>query len=498
MQEDQTKALHICNEIKRQIEKELPHLKLVFIAERLNNLPRAFEAKKHEIAEHPAGAEALKHMEQIFAFTLPELPYCTRLFKAQEAHIIPFLAKEAHLVIIITDLQQCEQTSLFKRDLYKTLYKILPESASSRPNQDGFTPEKINMLQDCFATLVMAIQSKKNIIAYEAAQQQCKRLFRPITGYKAETRPYPIALDAMQILLQDLRDQAQYKDLPIHNALAMTEEIAETITEALIKKWVAFAQKAQYLAWGGHADEDILSMAVHASEDTQIRAIANMVADTLKITPPLRTYFDVYNPFTAVEANERHHISLCKREYKTVINAFKNKDLDQIDTLIYAMNKQLAQGRCMGWCAHALAALKQAFIQLGQENPNQSDFVQAWPLWLKTQEEQFDAHCHKMEWTALRELAKSIFHHRREGHLFSGNSLLTLIKKSHPDLYPIFEETCLSFNDKLIYDPKREAQKLYEEKFGGLSLEGEEEETSMPPPLETEAPPEDSDSAPNS
>lgn len=469
MQQTHAQALHICSEIKRLIENEFPHITLVFIAEKKHNLQGAYNVKKNEIQQHGARDEALNHLNQIFSYTLPELPYCTHPFKSMDSHVIPMLAKESLLLCLIIDLELYKNQAQFKNLIFRTLYKPLSQIVI-KDEKNAYSPEKINMLEDCFGIILTALQTQ-NTVAYFYAQDQCKKLLRATPGHEAETKPFPIALDAVQIILNETSQNNHIHASPAFHALNMTAEIADTMSEDLIQKWVRFARKAQYLAWANHKEEDILSMAIYASEDSQIRAIANIVADTLKISPPLKTYFDLYNPFTAFEANERHHISLCKQAEKLAFNALKQQDIQSVETTIRTMNKNLATGRCMGWCATNLRQLLKEFKLFLEDNTSPQDFHKNFPFWKKEQETNLENQSQQLSWKDLKELSMNMFKQRRDGHLFTGNSLLYLIKKKHPSLYPIFESICLMYQDELIHDPQKEAEKKYQEEFGGLTLE---------------------------
>ncbi|MCB1562193.1 MAG: hypothetical protein KDJ75_01340 [Alphaproteobacteria bacterium] len=268
--------------------------------------------------------------------------------------------------IALLELRQSGQEKLFK---VKGSFII--------PDFPPLYQARTNMLADTFCALMRRIEGHKNAITGLAGQRSLMSV-SPVPAYKAELYPFPIVTDAAKLIYRDLEDVLKPKLCPVARAVQMTREIGDTFDDLSLRQWAAFASAAQEMAWGESCKNTILSAATYTSEESYIRPIAYIVAESLHLEPAPPARGDIYNPFADQEANERLHRKTCGRILRTTLS----KALSEQSTVHFydrarQCNEDLLGNKPIGWCAGPLLEAAEAFQSaMAEENADERRIAQ--------------------------------------------------------------------------------------------------------------------------
>jgi hypothetical protein len=351
---------HNCNTLRRQIQDEFPRLALHFIVYQPGKVGKAIAHKREEIGDHPAAAQIMPLLQK----TDPDKDFFV-LASAKEKHFLPFLAREKTLACIFLQDAGFEEGDQVRHHALFLTWHVLTKIIEGDDTFSAISEETLswhNMLADAFAALSLEMHGKKGFIR-ALARRRAQMTLEPTPDYIAEDYPYPVVMDAAQLVYDDTRKAGTLSKSKLYTqALEMTREIGITFDAATVLQWWAFAKPAQEMAWLGIDRNRIIGAAVHSSEDPYARSTAYLVAEILNIEPGLMSDITLYNAFTDQEANERHHKKLCddllqdllsRREPESNGDIFRNEAIKQ--------NKKLLEGQLIGWCAPALILTGQIF-----------------------------------------------------------------------------------------------------------------------------------------
>lgn len=217
----------------------------------------------------------------------------------------------------------------------------------------------------------------------------------------------------------------------IPTAIKLTKEIGMTCTAQTIKQWISFARPAQEMAWAGYAPETILGAALYSCENTYVRSIADLVAENMDFKPDLVTTLDGYNPFTDQEANQRLHERKCKETWqKNMLSVRGPEDSKIFYENIKKQNRELMEGRPVGWCAYALMQAANVIETAAPQDLNQA---------ITRAQKTFERESGAVSWENLCRLTRTIFAYRRDGYDITPERLAHICEKS--DLYAPVKRT---------------------------------------------------------
>jgi hypothetical protein len=169
-------------------------------------------------------------------------------------------------------------------------------------------------------------------------------------------------MDAAKLIYRDLEDVLKLKLCPVARAAQMTREVGDTFDDLSLRQWAAFASTAQEMAWGECCKNTILSAATYTSEESYIRPIAYIVAESLHLEPAPPARSDIYNPFADQEANERLHRKTCGHILrKTLSKALSQRSTVPFYDRAQQCNEDLLINKPIGWCAGPLLEAAEAF-----------------------------------------------------------------------------------------------------------------------------------------
>jgi hypothetical protein len=436
---------HTCNAVRRQIQQEFPDLDLIFVIARKGHIEEALERKRGEL-DNPDAERLL----QALLKTGAEGTTCI-IAKVREKKLIPLFAKKKTLAAILifadkshTDLERLRQRTYAMA--WHVLNVVVDPGFEKRLDKDStmtlaYEDETAlawsNMLADSFSALVLEVQGKKGAIRALAKRRSTMAL-EAHPDYMAEHYPYPIVMDAALLVYDDARREGTLaKDKPFTRALEMTKEIGITFDQATVLQWWAFGRPAQEMAWLNIDKSNILGTAVHTSEDPYARSTAYMVAELLGIEPaPVTASVSIYNAFTDMEVNERHHRKLCDDLFQSALSkAAVTGKAEFLRREAARQNKTLLEGQLVSWCTPGLLAAADAFETAPLEEGKN----------IEAARDAFKNFAAKMNGEALRKLGQILINLRRTGGE-TGPEHVAVALREDTDLQ--------SFSDALLIHPE--------------------------------------------
>ncbi len=483
---------HACSVVKRSVQDEFPNLSVMFFVHKTGERERLMKTKIGEIREHPAGTLFLPKLRNSLTEDR-EISRFLGLARAKEKKLLPFMGKDKFLAVFFINIdffQDAEDVTRYAWSLiYRTL-TLLDAFRNKRENdfierqgviEDTLKPSetsKINMLADAFSAIIQELMGHKGIII-KLARKRCLMALNKSPGYKAEEYPFPIALDATQIVYDAYNPAPNMRGRLAHQALEMVDEIGQTLDESIIRQWWSFSRAAQEMAWMNVDKNIILSAAIYTSEDPYVRSTAYIVAEALNVEPSPPTDIDFYNSFTEQEVNERHHFRKCEELFQDLAaRSLAEGDPIYFKKLAVDQNKAFLDGKLVGWCSFALLKTYDVL--------HKTDLDMAPSL--ERARQIFDESCKAIPWDRLIEFNNLIIRYRIHGakltlqrlHAIAGKDE-TFQKLAEAFALNLRNEDIVLPGEKRVPDTKDDEQEFKEitEYFGkdgiktGLKLEEE-------------------------
>lgn len=371
---DYKAASHLCNVIRRQIQTEYSEFSPIFIVHAENKRQKAFLKETGAIADHPAGAD----ITSFFATEkghkiLQQNRSC--MAGVAEHNTIGFLGFRKHrataAIIFINHDRFDTEDSMRNHILhliwhgFSLLDDYVHAKGDAAQNYDisGYfvlptlNPQTLyhrNLTADIFSASYQAFQGRADSLGVLSRQRMMDTM-RPEIGFIAERFPFPVCIETLELTLTEQINLYRKRGKNLSNAIKITQDIGKTFSSPSIKKWRAFSQPAQHMAWCGFSPETILGCAIYTSEDTYVRSIADMVAERTGIKPEMISTFNNFNAFADPEVNRRVHIRKSTENFRT----FLSKAIHKIDTRMLVrealeQNKIILSGNPVGWSTPSL------------------------------------------------------------------------------------------------------------------------------------------------
>ena len=414
-------AEHACNVARRQILQEFPDVTALFIVYKDEQLVKMVNAKRREIVDHPAGGALMPLIEKAAKSPGAKNRFCG-MATDKENKFIRFLGRNKTLAcffLCASDLIDAEDARLKVNALVWTLLKVIKNPQAPQTE----APDEIravwnNMLAYAFAALTAEMQGKKGYIRALARKLSGDALSSVI--YKIDDYPYPIIVDATQLVYDDIRKIGFNKAQVLETAFDMTKEISETFDSSAALQWQNFSRAAQEMAWLEIDKNKILGAAALTSEDPYARSTAYLIGEMLHIDPTPLSDISVYNAFTDPEINERHHRKLCEEAFENIATRLSlQENADLLRQEIAKRNLRLCEGEIIGWCSPALLAAAQAYDFSAKEGPQAIENARG----------VFQDISRAMTGETLRKLAQIIIALRRDNQTVTPEAIATMAKE---------------------------------------------------------------------
>ncbi len=425
---DINSVTRMCHAISRQIAEVNKPLKIHWIVHHAGQRAETAALEEHDISRHPAGTHALnilrrKRDDDNTSFL--------GLAVASESKFFGLINRSHLLALLSVNIDQFKDARAIKRNLYQQVWHALDLSEIRErkeykdkfrngpmvPKRSPMNRAKANLRADVFSAIMVALEGNKKAIR-EAAEERCMMALTPHHGYRAEDFPFIIAMEAAIFSFRETKKGNGNRARTIKTALEIAEEISKTFDETSIRQWWAFSQPAQDMAWRGHTPKEILGAAINTSEDPYVRATGLLIYEIMNIEPRSSSELvGVYNAYADPELNERLHRETADEIFEGIIaqGIFENSGAPFI-TGANEQNKNLTEGKIMGWCASALQAAASAFESAlaSGESPT------------KAARREYHENQKQTEWDTVKKLGDKIIEQRRNGYAVTFTELLEL------------------------------------------------------------------------
>lgn len=331
------------------------------------------------------------------------------------------------------------------------------------PKRSALNLSRANIQADAFAAILQGLEKEDDAVEY-LARIRAMQTLSPQSDFRAEEYPFAIAQEPAAFILAELKKQPPAtQEESFTAAHHMAVNIGKAFDADSIRQWWNFSKPAQDMAWRGLSPEEILSAAIHTSEDHFTRATGYLIADITGIEPSAADELEnTYNAFAETKQNKDLHEKLIDTAFEEAITrGIEEKSARPLMIAANTQNEELAKGRILGWCAHALQAAAGAF-----EKAHREGYAPAQAARLEFEGNRDTA---GNLWDTLKQLGDSITERRRLGYTVTVSGLKEICS-ANPVYAPILNAVTVTMNDP-AYLRKLEAA-------NSLNLRPE-----LPPPL---------------
>ncbi len=412
---------HIFNAIRREVQEEFPTLTVLFAINETGDIDQAIQSKREEIKEHPAGDLLLSRARpkadntQLY-YLLDPATYTRKLFMnfgMKKDFLFLGIFKEYSLAFYEEEGFAAQYLSY--ACLFKMLHAYFLETGKLKEEEDGIVALnasqtrvqnlRMNLMADSFAAMMMESKGIKGAIQ-RLVKRYCELSVKATINMFPEYHPLPMAIDGLNVVYKDLKDDLPPKTGKLEHFFMMALEIGQTYDDLSLQQWTRFCLGTQDMVWADFSANEILSAAIYGSDDPYIRSNAYICAESLNTNPvPLKNN-DLYNPFSDEDKNERAHLRLCRVAFIKAIEAVNHNDNSQIFLNKAAeQTTRLLEGQPIGWCAPALMEAENAYRLFRDDPDAEDDMVQ----------NAFHGTCAKLKWFDLKRFNRFIIAQKRRG-----------------------------------------------------------------------------------
>lgn len=374
---------HACNVVRRQVEEEFRNLSIQFIVHKAGEREKTVVAKKNHILSRPAGRKVYDRLimtKNIHGESTEFTGLIVNHYK-----FFGLLNKKHHTAVFFINSDEFLIDQNAKHQLYHLVwhsvacYKESMQDTESdnkkkgsyiiKAVEDKFQKSMHNLMADVFGAVMMEAQGHSGFIK-DLNIKRATDALTPTKHYESDSYPFPVACEACQFVYDDLKDTIDPKTKIINQVMDLASEVSSTYGDSSIEEWRSFSVPAQEMAWMGYTPEEILGTAIYTSEDTHVRAIAYMIAETIDVEPETNIKNIFYNPFIEDAVNERNHTRDAEEHFQAVLaDLEENGNVDVFKKEAKKQTMRLLMGVPTGWAAPALIKASQHY-----DNNPENDF----------------------------------------------------------------------------------------------------------------------------
>lgn len=376
-------------ELMSSIESQLKGYKFIVVIHDGTNLQ---DKLLRDLEDKLRGHASLKAMRHIAA-KAPLRPFTAFLGAAcsKQKGFLGLSENNDHLALIAINKNEIERANELESLLYRAVSETLDAAAmyEKQKNIHGsqYTPiiqrkkalarSHANLKADMFCALMFGLKGDKSAIE-TLAKTYGKRVLAPKTRYLPEEYPYIMAMEALQFAFQDLGNKTS-KSQYVNIARDISAKTMQTFELSQIYQWWNFARPAQDMAWRGYSDSEILGLAINTSDDPHVRSTGMLISEILNVEPIGDTNaLNTYNAFANTERNVKAHKKAIDALLEEIVE--ETSKSSSSEALYEAANRQnmgLAEGKILGWCAHALQHAAHAYDKAKQDGIEALDIMRS-------------------------------------------------------------------------------------------------------------------------
>ncbi len=440
---------HTFSAIRREVSDELSALTVMFAINDEGNVDEAMRAQAAEIKQHPAGGLLLSQPRprqdntELFHISGPAIETSKLFMNFGIKQEYLFLGVFSKYSFAFYEDESFAAQYLSYACVFKAMHAYFMETGKIKggEEQEEATPLdaqqqriqnlRMNLMADAFAAMMMESKGIKGAIQ-RLIKRYCELSVKATINMFPEYHPLPMAIDGLNVVYKDLKDDRPPKVGELEHTFMMALEIGQTYDDLSLQQWTRFCLGTQDMVWADFSANEILSAAIYGSDDPYIRSNAYICAESLNTNPvPLKNN-DLYNPFSDDDKNDRAHMRLCRTAFIKNIEVVNHSDNSQIflDRAVEQTKKLLA-GHPIGWCAPALMEAENAY-RLFRENPKaEEDIIQ----------NAFHGTCAKIKWFDLKRFNRFIIAQKRRGVSLTLLDVINLVDQNsaYAHYRPAFE-----------------------------------------------------------
>lgn len=438
---------HTFSAIRREVSDELSALTVMFAINDEGNVDEAMRTNAAEIKEHPAGGLLLSQARprqdntELFHISGPAIETSKIFMNFGLKQEYLFLGIFSKYSLAFYEDESFAVHYLSYACVFKAMHAYFMETGKIKGGDDDVSTLdaqqqriqnlRMNLMADAFAAMMMESKGIKGAIQ-RLIKRYCELSVKATINMFPEYHPLPMAIDGLNVVYKDLKDDRPPKVGELEHTFMMALEIGQTYDDLSLQQWTRFCLGTQDMVWADFSANEILSAAIYGSDDPYIRSNAYICAESLNTNPvPLKNN-DLYNPFSDDDKNERAHMRLCRTAFVKTIEAVNHSENSQLFLDRAAeQTKKLLQGHPIGWCAPALMEAENAYRLFREDPKAEEDIIQ----------NAFHGTCAKIKWFDLKRFNRFIIAQKRRGVTLSLLDVINLVDQNsaYTHYRPAFE-----------------------------------------------------------
>lgn len=295
----------------------------------------------------------------------------------------------------------------------RTAQRDYPAKELTVRQRDLLQMTAANLRADAFSSILSFLDDDSDAVG-KIATRRAMDILQALPNCSPEHYPFAIVADTMKAITGQLARKGVSRKRQITTALRIADEIGKIFDESAVGQWLEFGKSAQDMAWRGFKEKEILSAAIHTSDDTGIRALGYLISEVTGIKPaPVLDTRRNYSSFADGDFNERLHHRTTELVFEDVIA--QGIRLDSSEPILDMANRQnmaLTEGNVTGWCAAALQSSAGTFENaLGADKRNALEITRR----------EFERMRGRTAWSALRDIGMRIVERCKRGETVTLN-----------------------------------------------------------------------------
>jgi hypothetical protein len=427
-----------------------PSLTFIYAVHHQGHLQSTLHVMEDLILDHPAGATARSIVNRTPTLTEPSAFQGLSVHNQQSW--MAFQNSVSMLAIVSINIDQYSNFDEALLDMYHQTWQGLEMAELCRrpemmqrlhnrpmiPKRGPLGEARSNMRGDIFSTLMMSAEGRHNAVQ-KLATQRSQQVLNRSQQHRPENYPFMLVAEAADFAVREIFPNLDHKREIISRCKDITQEISDATTDDQIRQWWRFCEPAQDMAWRGYAAEDILGSALFICEDPYVRAIAHQVITASHRRPTsIDKIGNQYNSFTSINKNAGNHYNLIQETFNIVLAQSVEEDSGKpLLTAANNQNRDLLQGRFLGWCAAALQAAAKSFEQARKQGKSPTQAAQL----------EFEMLRDGASLESLGKLGQDVIRRQRRGEIMTFD-VIQEIAKNLPDM-----KTVLMSVDMTVKDP---------------------------------------------
>lgn len=420
------------NALAEEVKAQNDGLTIMYAVHHQNQLENTLHIMEDLILQHPAGHMARSILKRKRSPLEPST--FMGLSASQSRSWLGLQQSTSMLAIISINVDQYENFDHALYDLYHQTWHgieiaelcLRPEMLERLqikpmiPKRNPLSEAKANLRGDVFTALMLAAEGYDDAIE-RLAKHRAKQVLERVPQAKPENYPFILASEAAAYAYHDVFYTFDADTPRIERCRNITTGISDSTTDDQIRQWWRFCEPAQDMAWRGYDQSAILGAALHTCEDPYVRAIAHQMVNMTGIVPlRLEKLQTEYNPFVRLHINTESHLTMVEETFQVVLaQGIEQESGKPFLAAANTQNRDLTQGRFMGWCAMALQAAGKAF-----ESARKSGKIPEQAAHLE-----FESYRESTPIDGLERMCKDIIRKQRDGEIVTLDQIPVLARE---------------------------------------------------------------------